>query len=228
MTLEARAGQPYGVIVGKGFERDGDGNIIYKNGIPVISEERKILGSIQPKWTGGIGAEIYIKGLTISTLFNAKIGGNIHSMTYAWGRYAGALNETLLGRETGIVGNGVKNIAEDGEAPEYVQNDVVVSGKYYNQQVYGNTNTESAVFDASYIKWKELIVSYTIPAKAFKSVKIQSISFGVVARNLMLVYSKVPHIDPETAFGSVNGEQGQEYGQLPTARSIGFNFNIKF
>jgi hypothetical protein len=190
MTLEARAGQPYGLIVGGGFERDPNGNIVYKDGIPVVSEERKVLGNIQPKWTGGMGAEIYIKGLTISTLFNASIGGSVHSMTYAWGRYAGSLNETLLGRESGIVGNGVKNIGSD-ENPEYVANDVVVTGKFYNQQVYGSGNTESAVFDASYIKWKELIVSYTIPTKAFKSVKIQSISFGVVARNLMLVYSRV-------------------------------------
>ena len=36
-----------------------------------------------------------------------KIGGDIFSMSYMWGRYAGTLDETLIGRETGVVGNGV-------------------------------------------------------------------------------------------------------------------------
>lgn len=227
MTLEARAGQPYGLIVGKGFKRDNNGNIIYANGVPVIDEERKILGNIQPKWTGGLGVEFYIKGLRIYTLFDAKIGGNIHSTTYTWGRYAGSLAETLLGRETGIVGNGVKNIGTDSE-PIYVPNDIAVTAKFYNQQIYTNTNTESSVFDASYIKWRELVVSYDLPSKLFAKIKIQGVSFGLVARNLALVHSRVPHIDPETAFSSSNGNQGQEFGQLPSNRSIGFNFNIKF
>lgn len=227
MTLEAVTGQPYGLIRGKGFERAPDGQIIYENGFPVVNPEKQNFGSIQPKWTGGAGLTVTLKGVTISTLFDMKWGGNVHSMTYSWGRYAGTLAESLLGRETGIVGDGVKNIGTDDE-PVYVANDIVVPAKTYNQNVYGNNNTENGVFDASYIKWRRLYVGYTLPAKALKAVKLQEVSFGVVGSNLLMVYRRAPHIDPETGFSDDNAEQGQEFGQLPSTRSIGFNFNFKF
>ena len=227
MTLEAVTGQPYGLIRGKGFERAPDGQIIYENGFPVINPEKQNFGSIQPKWTGGAGLTVTLKGVTISTLFDMKWGGNVHSMTYSWGRYAGTLAESLAGRETGIVGDGVVNIGTDDE-PEYVPNDIVVSAKAYNQNVYGNNTTENGVFDASYVKWRRLYVGYTLPAKALKAIKLQEVSFGIVGSNLLMVYRKAPHIDPETGFSDVNGEQGQEFGQLPSTRSIGFNFNFKF
>jgi hypothetical protein len=43
-----------------------------------------------------------------------------------------------------------------------------------------------------------------------------------------MLYKKAPHIDPETGFSSANGQQGQEFGQYPSARNIGFNVNLKF
>lgn len=227
MTLEAKVGEPYASLVGRSFQRDDNGNIVYLNGLPVVNQTRKTLGTTQEKWRGGLGIEFYVKGLTISTLFDAKIGGDVHSMTYTWGRYAGTLEETLLGRESGIVGNGVKNVGTDQE-PVYVTNDIVVPAKTYNQSVYGNNNSENGIFSSSYIKWRQLIASYDLPAKLFVKSKISTVSIGLVARNLMLLYSRVPHIDPETAFSNANGGQGQEFGQLPSARSIGVNFNIKF
>jgi TonB-linked SusC/RagA family outer membrane protein len=227
MTLEAVTGQPYGVIRGKGFLRNDEGQIIYQNGLPVVDETKKSFGTIQPKWTGGMGLSLNIKGVTISTLFDMKWGGYVHSMTYTWGRYAGTLAETLFGRESGIVGDGVVNVGTEDE-PVYVPNTIVVSAKKYNQSVYSNNTTENAVFDASYIKWRRLYVGYTLPAKVFKNVKVQEVSFGVVGSNLMMLFRRAPHIDPETGFSDANEEQGQEFGQLPAARSIGFNFNIKF
>lgn len=227
MTLEAVAGQPYGLIRGKGFARNENGDIIYENGLPVVDPTKKTFGSIQPKWTGGAQLTIQLKGVTISSLIDMKWGGYVHSMTYSWGRYAGTLAETLLGRETGIVGEGVVNTGTDAN-PVWTPNDIVVSAKEYNQSVYGNNTTENGVFDASYIKWRRAYIGYSLPAKALKNVKIQDISFGVVGSNLLMIYRKAPHIDPETGFSDDNAEQGQEFGQLPSARSVGFNFSIKF
>ncbi|MFN8295545.1 MAG: SusC/RagA family TonB-linked outer membrane protein [Chitinophagales bacterium] len=228
MTLEARAGQPYGLIVGHAYKRSPDGQIVYKDGKPETQTEKQILGNIQPKWTGGVNLGVYIKGFSISTLFDMKWGGNIHSMTYIFGRQSGVLEETLIGRETGLVADGVKNIGTDNN-PQYVPNDVVVSAFEYNRAAFNATGiTEGGVFDASYIKWRQLTVGYDVPKKAFKSTKLESLGFAIVARNILILYKKAPHIDPESAFSSENGDQGQEAGQLPAARSIGFNVNIKF
>jgi hypothetical protein len=67
-----------------------------------------------------------------------------------------------------------------------------------------------------------------MPKAWLKGTNIQDFKFSVVARNLAILYKNTPHIDPETAFSSGNGTQGQEFGQLPSARSIGFNINVKF
>ncbi|MBK8444351.1 MAG: hypothetical protein IPL35_13485 [Sphingobacteriales bacterium] len=57
------------------------------------------MGNIQPDWTGGIGFDLGYKKWQLYTLIDAKMGGDIYSMTTTWGRYSGVLEETLLGRE---------------------------------------------------------------------------------------------------------------------------------
>lgn len=224
VTLEAREGESYGSLVGRGFAKDGNGNIIYENGLPVIESTRKILGNITPDWTGGANFSVKYKNFDLNTLIDAKMGGDVHSMTYAWGRYAGTLEETLIGRETGVVGNGVMSDGNGG----FVPNNVVVSAKDFNQNSFGNTIEESAIFDASYVKLRQVSLGYSFPKKWFVGSSIEDIKFSVVARNLAILYKKVPHIDPETGFNSSNSEQGQEFGQIPSARSYGFNLNVKF
>jgi hypothetical protein len=224
VTIEARPGQPYGVLVGRGFERSPDGQVIYENGLPVIDNTPRVLGDIAPDWTGGVNFDLRYKGFSLNTLIDAKIGGDIHSMSYSWGRYAGTLSESLYGRETGIVGNGVMSDGNGG----YVTNNVVVPGKLFNQNSYSNDVEESAIFDASYVKLRGMSLGYTFPSKWLENTFITDVKLSLVGRNLAILYKVVPHIDPESAFSSANGEQGQEFGQLPSARSLGFNLNLKF
>jgi TonB-linked SusC/RagA family outer membrane protein len=224
ITLEARTGEAYGSLVGRGFAKDSEGNVIYEDGLPVIESDKKILGNIAPDWTGGANFSMKYKGFDFSTLIDAKVGGDVHSMTYAWGRYAGTLEETLIGRETGVVGNGVMSDGAGG----YVQNNVVVSAKSFNQTAYGNTIEESAVFDATYVKLRQMSLGYTFPKQWLNGTTLQDFKFSIVARNLAILYKAAPHIDPETGFSSSNGNQGMEFGQIPSARSYGFNVSVKF
>jgi TonB-linked SusC/RagA family outer membrane protein len=224
VTLEAIEGESYGSLVGRGFQKDTNGNVIFVNGIAQIETDKKILGNITPDWTGGANFSFKYKQFDFNTLIDAKIGGDLHSMSYSWGRYAGTLEETLIGRETGVVGNGVMSDGNGG----YVTNNVVVPAKTFNQTAYGNTIEESAIFDASYIKLRQMSLGYSLPKKWLNNSPIDEIKFSVVARNLAILYRNTPHIDPETGFSSANGEQGQEFGQLPSARSYGFNLNVKF
>lgn len=224
VTLEARPGEAYGSLVGRGFVKDDKGNVLYENGLPVIETDKKILGNITPDWTGGANFSFKYKNFDLGALIDAKVGGDVHSMTYAWGRYAGTLEETLIGRETGVVGNGVKSDGNGGLVP----NDVVVSAKEFNQNSFGNTIEESAIFDATYVKLRNVSLGYSFPKKFLKGTGVEDFKFSVIATNLAILYKKAPHIDPETGFSSDNGEQGQEFGQIPSTRNIGFNINVKF
>ena len=224
LSLEARPGQPYGSLVGRDFERTAGGEVIYENGLPLIDSTNKIIGNIAPDWTGGASFSVRYKAFDFSTLIDAKIGGDVHSMTYSWGRYAGTLSETLIGRETGVVGNGVMSDGNGG----YVANNVVVSAKSFNQSTYSNSVESSAIFDASYVKLRQVSIGYTLPRKFIENSIVKSLKISVVGRNLAILHKNTPHIDPETGFSAANGEQGQEFGQYPSARNIGFNINLKF
>ncbi|MGE0088632.1 MAG: outer membrane beta-barrel protein [Bacteroidales bacterium] len=224
VDVQAVEGKPYGVIFGPGYQKDPNGNIIYTDGLPSADPNYRILGNYQPDWRGGLSFKIAYKGFTLSSTFDGKFGGDVYSMTTTWGRYSGVLEETLLGRETGIVGNGVK-LASDGS---YVPNDVVVSAKSFNQAAYDNSVAEGSVFDASYIKWREIVFSYSLPSKWLAKTPIKGATLSFVGRNLAILYKNAPHIDPETAFSADNGDMGMEFGQIPTTRSLGFNVSLNF
>ncbi|GGH34620.1 TonB-dependent receptor [Mangrovimonas yunxiaonensis] len=220
---QARNGEPIGVLYGPSFERGPNGQILYENGLPVAGDY-KILGNSQPDWTGGLGINASFKGFNFRTLFDVKMGGEVYSQTNTWGNLAGVLEETLVGRETGVVGVGVMSDGNGG----YVQNNVVVDAQSYYSTAYSQNIAESSVYDASFVKWRELSLSYSLPSKMLQNTGVQSISLGVNVRNLAILYKEAPHIDPETAFGTDVGQQGLEYAQTPSTRTIGVNLNVKF
>ena len=224
VSLEAKPGQPYGTLIGRDFQRTAEGQVIYQDGLPLVDSTPKAVGNIAPDWTGGATFSFRYKNFDFSTLIDAKIGGDVHSMTYAWGRYAGTLSETMEGRETGLVGDGVMSDGNGG----YVPNDVLVTAKAYNQRSFSNGVESSSIFDASYVKLRQISIGYSLPSEFIKNSIVKSLKISVVGRNLAILYKRAPHIDPETGFSASNGNQGQEFGQYPSARNIGFNINMKF
>lgn len=218
---------PYGILWGPKFVRDDEGNIVHSDGLPVIDDELGNLGNIQPDFMGGVSLGINVGPIGFSTLVDFKKGGSVYSMTTTWGRFAGVLNETLIGREGGIVGNGVMQVGtNDDGTPIYEQNNIVVSAETYNKVAYSNDVAESSVFDASFVKWRQAMLTYNLP-KNFLGNRLGG-SISLVGRNLAVLFRNIPHIDPESAFSSAEGNQGLEFGQLPSARSIGFNLNLNF
>lgn len=222
MKLLAIPGEPYGSFYGYDFERDPQGNVIHENGLPVQGD-LTLLGSYTPDFTGGLNNIITFKGLSLNALIDFRSGGEIYSMSTTWGRYAGVLEETLIGREGGIVGVGVKAVDDGSGNISYVPNDVVATCEDYNKAAYSNTLQSSSVFDASFVKLREIGLGYTF--RKIGNLPIRDLKIALIGRNLALLKSSVPHIDPETAFGSGN-VQGFEFGQLPSARSLGFSISL--
>ncbi len=226
MTIEARVGQPYGTFFGQGFARDPSGNIIYdKSGYPTLNPTRRILGSFTPKWLGGLQNTFTYKSVSLSTLIDVKYGGDIFSQSVNIGRYTGVLAETVLGRETGIVGEGVVNTGTTTE-PVYVPNTTKISSEEWHHKYYALTNNEMTIFDGSYVKLREVRLSYVFNNQLIKKLPVRDITVSVVGRNLWLIHSNVPHIDPETSFYNDGNLQGIENGQIPTTRSVGFNISF--
>jgi hypothetical protein len=183
------------------------------------------LGNFTPDWIGGFSNTFRYKNLSLSTLIDVKHGGDIFSQSINIGRYTGVLEETTLAREEGIVGQGVVNIGT-AAAPEYVPNEKRISSEEYHHKYYLLTNNENTIFDASYVKLREVKLTYMLSGQVFKKLPFRDIAISVVGRNLALLKSNLPHIDPETSYYNDGNLQGIENGQIPTTRTVGFNISF--
>lgn len=91
------------------------------------------------------------------------------------------------------------------------------------------SNTEGSVFDASYVKLREVRLSYTLPASWIKELALQRAELGLEGRNLWIIKSHVPHIDPESnMFGTNSVAEAIEFNSVPSTKSIGFNVRLTF
>jgi TonB-linked SusC/RagA family outer membrane protein len=248
----AALGQPYGTLYGNAYTRDASGQIVIgANGTPVINPTKQYLGKFTPNWLGSINNSFTYKRINLGFLIDARFGGSIYSNTNRTGTYTGVLASTLPGRGTangGISyyypGNNTSATAvqvsgsapagvtvyNDGKIFKGVKTDGTANTTILPAQSYykGFTNVDEAfVYDASYIKLREVKLGYTFPSNWVKSVGLQSATLSVVGRNLWIIHKNAPNIDPETAFNNGNG-QGLEDLTLPTVRNIGFNINLKF
>ncbi|MFR5757850.1 MAG: hypothetical protein ACLUE2_05360 [Bacteroides cellulosilyticus] len=77
------------------------------------------------------------------------------------------------------------------------------------------------------MKLREVSLSYSCPKSGSVHTPIESVTLSAYGRNLLLIYSKVDNIDPESSYNNGNG-QGFEYGSLPSRRTFGFGINVKF
>ncbi|MEM9830689.1 MAG: SusC/RagA family TonB-linked outer membrane protein [Bacteroidota bacterium] len=222
-SLEARVGEAYGNLYGNKFARTPDGEVIFENGLPTTLDGQHVIGNIQPDWLGGIQNTFSYKGLSVSALIDVRMGGDIYDMGSSIARITGVLEETAIGREEGVIGQGVKNIGT-AENPEYVTNDVVAEARTFYGRYSGRQFHEAAVFDGSFVKLREASVTYQLPSRWFDSNFLQSARVSFIGRNLAILFRNNPHIDPEISSANL----GYNYGQLPSTRSLGFSFNAKF
>ena len=88
---------------------------------------------------------------------------------------------------------------------------------------------ENSIFDASFIKLREVALNYSLPTSLLGNTFFQTVTLGVEARNLAILYSEIPHIDPETnLFGSASDGAGIEFNSPPTTRTFGVNLRLGF
>ncbi len=250
----AAVGQPYGTLFGNAFLRDAAGNkIINGDGLPATDPNKKILGKYTPDWTGGITNTFSYKSISLSFLIDASFGGSLFAGTNSTGSYTGVLASTLPGRDAAhggityyypgnIKSNPAVQLTGTATAPggEVVYDDgmiykgVTTDGKENTRIIpassyYKSTRSieEEYVYDASFVKLREVKLGYTFPSKWINRIGFVGASVSLVGRNLWIIHKNVPNIDPETAFNNGNAQGLEDLG-LPTTRSYGFNINFKF
>ncbi|MRR20775.1 SusC/RagA family TonB-linked outer membrane protein, partial [bacterium] len=207
-TIEARPGEPFGQIYGIAYLRDEDGNRLVEDGYYQATSSPVVCGNTQADWIGSLNNMFKYKNLNANILIDVKWGGDLYSVTKWFGDYAGVTEATVKDnlRETGAIADGID--VATGE-----KNTVAVDPEYFFGDYWGKT--EPAVIDGTYIKLREIGISYDIRVK---NSFVKLLNIGLYGRNLALLYrdpSNDIRIDPEAAYGTGTAAVGVEQYTLP-------------
>jgi TonB-linked SusC/RagA family outer membrane protein len=226
-------GYSYGTFFGTSFLRDDNGNMVIDQttGMPLENPQEIVVGDPIPDFQIGFNNSFRFKDVTLSFLLDIRQGGDVYNGTKNVLNYFGVGAQTL-DRNDKVVFEGV---AADGEGnPTSTPNTVeVVKGgtdggsNYYTN--YGFVGlTELAVEDGSWIRLRNLNISYDLPQSLMSNLGVGNASIGFTARNLFLI-TDYTGIDPETNLtGAVSNVLGYDYFNNPNTRSYGFNLNLTF
>lgn len=249
ITVEARVGEQMGDMYGIGFERVSSdpnaryydptgqnvGKVVYNSeGKPIATASRVKLGNYNPDWLGGISNTFTYRGLSLGVLFDVRYGGQVYSHTQTVGREGGIISETLEGRADGydlsVAGNGVigDGVVKNADGTYSANTKKLSAREWHTTYTLGRRLVEGVIYDASFVKLREVRLGYTIPNRVWGKTSLRDLSVSLVGRNLAL-WTDVPHIDPETS--STSGGTvipGVESVALPSTRSWGVNVNFRF
>ncbi|MCB0607917.1 MAG: SusC/RagA family TonB-linked outer membrane protein [Lewinellaceae bacterium] len=226
-------GQPYGVILGVKQTVAPNGQLVYDaDGAPVTDGTYQYLGNGVPDFTGGVNNDFSFKNFDLSFLIDFKGGGDIYSGTNVRLTQAGFHQQTLQGREgeAPLSVSGVTQTGTDGSGnPIYEPfTKTLTPGEaqnYWSQ--LGNRAQENFMYDASFIKLRQITFGYTFPRTMLEKTPFRSLSLSFVGRNLAILMKNTDNIDPESSYTSSNA-QGLDYFGMPATRTYGFNLRATF
>ncbi len=228
-ALVQQTGKTWGQLYGNGILRNSAGiPILDANGF-YQNDPNKYYGSVLPKHTGGIQNTFTVfKDFSINVNIDYQFGGKFFSLSDMWGAYSGLSARTAVLNDKG---NPIRDAVADGGGVHMTGVDATgkpvstyVSAYDYFHNLVNNNTYDPYVEDLTFIKLREVGLSYRIPVKKLGiSNYIKSATFQVQARDLWLIYAKTKDFDP-SQISAVQGESGQ----LPGTRGIGFNLRIGF
>ncbi|MTK51982.1 SusC/RagA family TonB-linked outer membrane protein [Paludibacter sp.] len=242
VSLNATVGRPYGDLYGTDYTYAPDGQkVVNSSGYYVINKSsNNIIGNIQPKYKGGWSNTLTYKNLSLSFLIDCQIGGSVYSLDMAYGIATGLYPETAGNND---LGNPVRNSLSTGGGlilpgvvkqadGSYVANTTRIDAGAYSDGLYVEgyyrSPNKTAVYDASYVKLRELSISYNVPKRFVEKTKIiKDCSVALTGKNLWIIYKNLPYSDPETIISSGN-IQGFQVGALPSLMQFGAKLNLTF
>jgi TonB-linked SusC/RagA family outer membrane protein len=219
--VNVEKGHPYGQIEGYTYTRDTKGRIVYDaKGNPVSSGQLKLFGSGVYDKLASLGNSFSWKNFTLYFLLDAKFGAKLYSEENSLAVGNGKSKETLPGRANGLTVSGA-------DAGGNSTTTTITPANLVNYYSSVATITQNYVYDASFIKLREISFGYSCPQKWIAGSAFSRVNLSLVARNLFILYKKTPNIDPESNTTSDNG-QGIAATVYPTTRNIGLSLKVSF
>jgi len=228
-----------------------DPNDGYRDGYPMVNSDQGMvpLGEVNPDWTANITNTLNYKGFTFSFLFDFKSGGSMYNGTRFAMNFFGVSAETENREVTynpdgsidyentpaenivvmdGVLGhvddNG--NIVTDGTTNTIP---VVLDQAWYQGfgSNFGGGATSAAIEDASWIRLREVTLSYNFGSMISNVKWLRSLQVFFTGTNLWL---STPYrgIDPETSLVGAGNGLGMDYFNMPGKKSYQFGLRVGF
>jgi len=224
-------GGEIGDIWGTGYLRNENGDLVLNdNGGFIADNNLKKLGNANPDFILGFQNNFRYNNFSLGVLMDWRQGGELVSRTLALAGVAGQLAETASRPTEGFVIDGVRNTGT-GENPVYEQNTTPVSAESFYRSFYNRNHEENNVYDASFLKIREVSLTYRLSERQLEAGFLRSLgslSVSLIGRNLY-AFSAIPHFDPEQF--AVQGQSivgGVEDISYPSARSFGLSLGVEF
>ncbi|WP_452221467.1 SusC/RagA family TonB-linked outer membrane protein [Lacinutrix salivirga] len=237
VSLNATPGQPFGTIRGTDL-------VYHENGQPIVQSNgyyettpnnNQIIGDINPDWTAGINNSFTYKNLNLSFLIDIQKGGDVFSLD-TWYGYATGVYDFTAG--TNDLGNPVRNpVTNDATSGGVILPGVQANGtpntvrasasNYANPWGYVRSANSQHVYDAGFVKLREVSLTYTFNDKILDRSPFTGATISIIGRNLWIIDKSTPYSDPEAGLSSGN-IQGYQSGAYPSIREIGATLKLQF
>lgn len=224
------------------YARDPEGNLIFSNGDLQFNPFYSCVGYYDPDWTWGISTTLTWKNWSLGISIDGRVGGLANTMTesYMWssGSHPDSLtperaaeaadpgSKHYLGQGVKVVSGSVQydmygNVLSDDRT--FAPNDVYTTYESYIETLHsgvawGGQGTPADLYSTTFLKLRELSLTYTFPSKLLKGwAKGASVSF--VGQNLAMWAKVFKYSDPDW---------GSDDFLDPSVRYLGFNVKLTF
>lgn len=212
--VRAQAGNTYPNIYGNGFLRDeATGKLLLSEGLPQATASSIDLGNCSPDFVMGFNFGGRYKRVSLSTTWSWQNGGKMYHGTNMTMNYFGVTKESIPYHEGTMVADGIDQATGKPNTVEVSRQDYYMA--YYDV-------TESGVYDMSFLKLRDVTLTYKLPK--FGPFDVDIFAFG---RNILL-WTKLPNFDPESSQGNNNMGGYFERFSIPNTTSIGGGLKITF
>ena len=235
LTMQLRRGLEYGNLYGPVYDRyyenpdDEDPFVVDESRPRIIDPETgfprrsgegfKIIGNVQPDWTGGVRNSFSYRNLSLSFLVDMNKGGDLYNQVAAFHASQGTLPVTANRDEPTVF----EGVLPDGSA----NTQEVVPGQDYYRNVYRRV-AEHFVEDASYIKLRNAQFTYNLPGTVLRNTPLRSGSIGVGVSNILL-WTPFDGFDPESRqFDANSNTQGFQGLRTPAVETYSLKLNLSF
>jgi hypothetical protein len=178
-----------------------------------------VIGNCSPDFILGANSNFRWKNVTLNATLSWQKGGQMYSGTNGLFNLYGMSKETSDRTKEftypGYLSNGQPNNIKRGGASDPYAYQLLYS------DILGDVD-EAYIYDMDFVKLREVSLGYTFPK--FRGVNV---SVSAFARNI-LVWTKLPNLDPESSQGNTNIGGYFERFSMPQTTSYGFGLNIVF